>query len=113
VAPLTVETSVQDGLATVTLAGELDLSTTDSLHHAVERVRAQPAPPVVALDLRELVFMDSSGLRAIAETDAKARAEGWRLVLVRGRPAVHRVFEITRLEERLHFVDEPGQAPSA
>ena len=109
-APLTNQTAIDDGVATLTLGGELDLSTAGTLESAIAQVRSETAPEVVTLDLRGLEFMDSSGLRVIAETDARARAEGWRLVVVRGRPAVHRVFEITRLTQRLTFVDEPGDA---
>ena len=58
------------------------------------------------LDLRGLEFMDSSGLRAIAVTRRCARAtRGRRFALVPGREQVMRVFDITRMRERLDFVD--------
>jgi anti-anti-sigma regulatory factor len=38
--------------------------------------------------------------------DERARAEGRRIVIVRGPDAVQRVFAITRLEERLEMVDD-------
>ena len=62
----------------------------------------------VVLDLRELEFMDSSGLRLVALAERRLGAAGRGLVLVRGPEAVQRVFEITRMEDHLTFVDEPG-----
>ena len=38
------------------------------------------------------------------------REGGRRLVIVRGPESVHRVFTITRLEERLQIVDDVSQA---
>jgi anti-sigma B factor antagonist len=105
---LTSQTAVAEGVAVIALAGELDLAGTGALESDIERVLAHARPDTVVLDLRDLAFMDSSGLRVIAAFDARARSEGdWRFVLVRGRPAVHRVFEITRLVDRLDFVDAP------
>ena len=62
---------------------------------------------VIALDLRGLDFLDSSGLRTIVLTGTQLADEDRRLVLVRGSQSVQRVFEITRMTERLEFVDAP------
>jgi anti-anti-sigma factor len=47
------------------------------------------------LDLRELAFMDSSGVHAIVAASSRAREGGRRLVLVRSRPDVDRIFGLT------------------
>jgi anti-anti-sigma factor len=52
--------------------------------------------------------MDSTGLRTIVTADARAREEGRRLAIVRGPDAVHRVFSVTRLDERLDMIDDPA-----
>jgi anti-anti-sigma factor len=49
--------------------------------------------------------MDSSGLRLVVLADMRARDAGRRFALVRGPETVHRVFEITRMSDRLDFVD--------
>lgn len=90
------------------LQGELDLSTTEQLEEELRRVEAD-APPELVLDLRGLRFLDSTGLRLIIGADARAREAGRRLVLVRGPETVHRVFTITRLDERLQLVEDPAQ----
>jgi anti-sigma B factor antagonist len=102
---LELEIEEQDGLARLLLRGELDLSTVAKVQEALQRVEADP-PPVIVLDLSKLTFLDSTGLRCLVTADQRARAAGRRLVIVRGPDAVQRVFEITRLEERLEMVDD-------
>src|ERR671922_139187 len=64
-------------------------------------------PAVILLDLRELEFMDSTGLRVIVSADGRAREDGRVVRLVRGREAVPRIFRVTRLDERLEIGDHP------
>lgn len=92
---------------TVSVWGELDLSTAPEVERCLTGV--QHDGRTVILDLRNLSFLDSSGLRVILAADARARAAGSRLVLVAGPPAVQRVFELTLLDRRLEFVDDPSQ----
>ena len=100
------ETVVQGALAIVTLRGELDLLATSALEPELERL-VDESLDVVALDLRGLDFLDSSGLRTIVVAGRALDEGDCRLVLVRGSQPVQRVFEITRMTERLEFVDAP------
>ena len=104
---LDLSTDVSDGVAHVRLSGELDISSADKVEQELERVDPEASKAVV-LDLRELSFMDSTGLRLILETERRTREHGRRFALVRGPHAVQRVFDVTRLDERLDFVDDPG-----
>jgi anti-anti-sigma factor len=101
------ESEQRGAVAFVTLRGELDLLSTGDLEGELERLVREPGVDVIALDLRELEFMDSSGLRLVVLTERALRGDGGRLVLVRGTQPVQRVFEITRMTERLEFVDAP------
>ena len=103
----TFESEVRGGIALVRLSGELDLLATSDLEPELERLTEEAGIDVIALDLRELEFMDSSGLRLVVLTERALRADGRRLVLVRGSQPVQRVFEITRMTDRLEFVDAP------
>ena len=89
----------------LSLTGELDLASAPRVEEELERVE-RDGPPRLVLDLRGLTFMDSTGLRLIAGADARPRADDRRLTIVQGPPAVRRVFEITRLDERFDIVDE-------
>jgi len=106
------ETAVHATLAIVALRGELDLLATSALEPELERLADEPGIDVVALDLRALDFLDSSGLRAVVLASTRLTDCERRLVLVRGQSPVQRVFEITRMTERLEFVDTPEHALS-
>src|SRR6058998_3138170 len=99
----------QDGALVVAPRGEIDLATVDLLRDAVERA-LQPGEDVV-LDLREVGFMDTSGLRYVLELNDRAEREAFSLRVVRGPRAVQRVFEVSGLERGLPFVDDP-EAPA-
>jgi anti-anti-sigma factor len=55
------------------------------------------------LDLAELEFIDSTGLRVIVRAVEAARTSGWELTLRQGPPAVRRVFEISGVLRALPF----------
>jgi anti-anti-sigma factor len=102
---LEVTTQDSGGHVTVSLKGELDLSSVGKVEEELERVE-KDEPSVLVLDLSQLSFLDSTGLRAVVTADERARSNGRRLVIVRGPDPVQRVFAITRLEERLEMVDD-------
>jgi anti-sigma B factor antagonist len=109
VAPLAFTTTLTSaGDALISLTGELDLSGAPPLEEEIGRLSEQDGVRRVVLDLRELEFMDSSGLRTVALAERRLGAAGRELVLVRGRDTVQRVFSITRMDEHLTFVDDPG-----
>lgn len=108
---LDVDTHEEDGAIRLVLSGELDISSASRVEEELDRVEAE-RPPVLALDLRGLAFMDSTGLRLIVSADARAREQGRRLAVVRGPEAVQRIFRVTRLDERLDMVDDPAAITS-
>lgn len=103
--PPSFEVAVERRDATLVAApaGELDLATAPQLLAAL---RSQDDYERLVIDLRLLSFMDSSGLRLlVAETDRATRG-GYELRLVRGGAEVGRLLRLTRLDEKLPFVDE-------
>jgi anti-anti-sigma factor len=104
---LDFETTRDGTVAVVRPVGELDLSGAAVLEAELDRLADEPEVGAVVLDMRALEFMDSSGLRLVVVADMKAREVGRRFAIVRGDETVHRVFEITRMSERLDFVDAP------
>jgi anti-sigma B factor antagonist/stage II sporulation protein AA (anti-sigma F factor antagonist) len=102
-----ISSAERDGRLVVTLRGELDLATAGDVEEAV-------LGPVrdgrhVVLDLRELEFMDSSGVRVIVAAHGAAQDGDGRLTIVRAAPggAVQRVLEISGLEDVLELVERP------
>jgi anti-sigma B factor antagonist len=106
---LQFETTRDGTVAVIAATGELDLSGAAPLEAELDRLAEEPELGTIVLDLRGLEFMDSSGLRLIVLTDMRARESGRRFALVRGTETVHRVFEITRMSERLDFVATPEE----
>lgn len=102
--PFRIEVEPSRDVVRVVPVGELDLATTDTLRQEVDRLHEAGFNRLV-LDLRQLRFMDSTGLRLVLEIDAGSRNDGWDFSLVRGTEAVQRLFEVTNLTERLDFVD--------
>jgi anti-sigma B factor antagonist len=103
---LDVQTEAQGDGVRIVLTGELDISTAPRVEEELRRVE-EDRPAVILLDLRELEFMDSTGLRVIVSADGRARDEARSLRLVRGPEAVQRIFRVTRLDERLEIGDDP------
>lgn len=101
-----------DGVTHVVLTGELDLSTVEKVEHELQRIEGD-APPVVALDLSRVTFLDSSGLRLIVSADQRAQRENRRFVVVRGPDTVQRVFSITHLDEKIELVDDVADVSSS
>lgn len=86
----------------VVLSGELDIAGVRAVEEAVARALDGRAA-TLELDLSQLSFLDSSGLRAILDVRDRARERDVALALVPGGPAVQRVFQITGLDEVLPF----------
>jgi len=101
---LEVDSREQDGAVHLALIGELDLSTVEKVEEELRKAEDGGAETVV-LDLSSLSFLDSTGLRTIVTADQRARKSGRRLAIVKGPGTVHRVFTITRLDERLDMVE--------
>jgi anti-anti-sigma factor len=96
----------------IVLDGELDIATTPVLEAELEKAEAD-SPGVVLIDLREVRFIDSTGLRALVAADYRAREAGRRVAIVRGSAAVERIFSLTRLGESLELIDDPESLPQA
>jgi len=103
-----VSTTNEDGIVELALKGELDIASFPVIEDRLHEVEAE-RPKVVVFDLRELRFMDSTGLRVIISADKRARRDGWRVVVVEGPEAVHRVFRLALLDRRLDFVSDPAE----
>ena len=99
-----IDSQLRDGEGRLRLMGEFDLAAAPRVEEAAERLIAEQ-PERLVVDLSALRFIDSSGLRVLVVLHQRASQEGWTLELVRPEQPVLKVFQISGLEERLHFVD--------
>jgi anti-anti-sigma factor len=104
-AGLTLDSRRDAELQVIRLVGELDIATVVDVEREVRRLERIDRR-VIALDLRELTFIDSSGMRLIFEAHQRASRASRRLVVLRGGPTIQRSFAICGLAETLPFVDE-------
>jgi anti-sigma B factor antagonist len=99
----------EDGVVRIHLAGELDVATAPLLERALQQ--EAEAGGTVKVDLAGLVFMDSTGMRAILEAHRSATNDGWALRLGRASDSVQRVFAMSGMEKVLPF--DPPVTPAA
>jgi anti-anti-sigma factor len=85
-----ISSSVEAGRGVLTVVGEVDLSVSERFAAAIEAL----APDTdLVVDLAEVDFLDSAGLRCLLQGAKSASAAGVRLAVVPS-PAVSRVLEM-------------------
>lgn len=89
------------------LVGELDLRTATELSQRLDEVLADGAT-ALTVDLSDLSFMDSTGLRLLIELSNRSERERWRLKLVAPKhEAAALVLRATGIDSALPFEDAP------
>ena len=114
---LVVDTSVEPGgRHRLRLSGELDLASSPVLTDAVSEACSADAKEIV-LDIGQLEFIDSTGLRAILASRVVCAESNCGLSVHpeadQVKPQVRRLLQVTGLLERLPFTDgaDSGGAP--
>jgi anti-anti-sigma factor len=77
---LRLDVSTNDGIQTVSIAGELDAGSVADLAECLDGCRRPGAR--VLLDLRALNFMDSAGLELLDRTYVESSLEGWTFAVI-------------------------------
>ena len=101
-----VEVQNQDQATVIAVSGELDLASSPALQEELDRVSASDSQLLI-IDLRELDFMDSTGLSVLVRAHQRAEQEGRRLAMVKGPQQVQRLLSLTGVADRLTLVDAP------
>jgi anti-anti-sigma factor len=96
--------------AWVQVAGELDLASSPQFRQRLGE--AQQAVRLVVLDLRELCFIDSSGVHVILDAADAARRYAGRLLIVRGPAPVDRVLTLTDVDKQVVIFDLAPSEPA-
>jgi anti-anti-sigma factor len=102
---LVVRSEQGDGGLVISFAGELDLANAGTAESALEDSLADASTPLV-VDMRELEFIDSTGIALLVSTLGRNDGEVRVSFIPSDFPAVTRVLELTGLAERL----PPAQA---
>lgn len=88
-----------DGERVIRLRGELDIESAPDLERVL--LRSRPACQRVMLDLAELKFMDSTGLRVLLRARAAADEGRWEIGLRNVPPTIRRLFDMTGVHAAL------------
>lgn len=94
---LSITVSENEESETLHLDGQLDISTAGELEGMVAKVEA----PTLVLDLRRLVFIDSSGIRVLLQARREVLAKGRRFRVDGVRGQVRQVVDLAGLRDLL------------
>jgi len=100
-----VQVHSQDQATVIAVSGELDLASSPTLQEELDRVATDST--LLIIDLRELDFMDSTGLSVLVRAHQRAEEQGRRLAMVKGPQQVQRLLSLTGVADRLTVVDRP------
>ncbi len=84
-------------------SGDIDLATAPVFD--AELLRAEDAASLIVLDLGEVSFMDSTGLRAVIAAEQRLRARGGSLRVVHLPSQVRRLFDLVGISGHLTIDD--------
>ena len=103
--PITTSREDRDGVAVLGVCGEIDMATAPLFEKAIDDVLADD-PPTLVIDLTEVTFLASVGLRLLATANkrfvlatAERFGESGGFAVVAGAPATIRPIELTDLNE--------------
>jgi anti-anti-sigma factor len=97
-----------DGWTVLVLEGELDFAHLDTARKALLDLGLARVARL-ALDLRGLTFMDTSGVRLVLQAMHRADESDAEFALIRGPHVVHQVLELVGLTEQLRIVEDPAE----
>jgi stage II sporulation protein AA (anti-sigma F factor antagonist) len=97
----------------VRLKGELDHHTADAVKQRMEEAINRGNASHVVVNLRDLKFMDSSGLGVILGRYKQVTGKGGKMVLCEVSPSVYRLFEMSGLFKILAVKENERQAISS
>lgn len=103
------EANALDGSVVVRLQGELDMASAPALSRALDTA-LDARPNSLALDLRDLTFVDSTGIRVLITACRRAGSQGSSFVLREPRRPVLKALRLTGVDRLM--VVEPGPVAS-
>jgi anti-anti-sigma factor len=100
----------QNGVVTIALSGDLDLATAPILSEKLAPFEANGVSTII-LDLRDLTFIDSTGMHTFLEARNRAMSNGQRLLVRGANPAAQRHIKIVGLQFLLDDPEHDVESP--
>ena len=92
--PFGIDVQPQRDVVRVAPQGEIDIATVGRLRGRIGELLSAGFSRLT-LDMQDVTFMDSTGLRLVLELVQAARDDHWQLSVIGVSPAVQRVFELS------------------
>jgi anti-sigma B factor antagonist len=108
--PFRCEVEPQRAVVRLRPVGELDIATVPIVEEQLAELWSVGFAHLV-VDLREVSFLDSTGLRMLLTWDAISRADAMKFGVIRGPEVVQRVLEIAGVAVRLTYWSSNGSGP--
>jgi len=99
--PFTVDVRRRNDAAIVQPRGELDVATVETLRAALDEVEHSGR---LVLDLRDLSFIDSTGLHLLVALHQRACRDGFQLTLIAPAAPADKAIQVSGLGQTLPFV---------
>ena len=109
--PITTSVAHREGVAVVSVGGEIDLSTAPAFE-AVIAEALEEDPPALVIDLSEVIFMASVGLRILAATQEKV-GKSIQIAVVADDMATSRPMQLTGLDKLISLYPTLDEALTA
>jgi len=110
VSPLKIESRREGAdIGILSLVGEVDIATKESLREAAERLLAEGAKKLL-VELSGVEYMDSAGLGVLKALRSQLLELGGVVVIVGARGSVAKLFETTRFDQAFPMYADPATA---
>jgi anti-anti-sigma factor len=103
---LTIEVRRETDRVVIRLVGELDMANAPLLQAAIEQDDVE-GKPMLVLDMQELKFIDSTGLRIILWARERCQERDREFALTPGSQQVQRLLAVSGAGEHLRIIASP------
>lgn len=100
----------ENGLPVLSLAGRLNQSSADALHHAAMEIAGDDACRALIVDMGGVDFIASVGIRALIRPSQALAMRGGQLVVANLNPQIHEFFALTGLDKMFRVYDSVSEA---
>lgn len=109
---MTIETNFYNQIAVIKLAGRFDASVTDNFKATVEQLLKTDRYQFV-VDLRQVNYIDSSGLGSMVAAVRKVREQDGDIILAEPSDKLRSLFALTRMARLFEIYDDQDVALNA
>ncbi|MGB2668172.1 MAG: STAS domain-containing protein [Candidatus Acidiferrum sp.] len=99
-----------DRMTILDISGDIDLANSPAMRKVLLGEIKDKHTPKVLLNLKNVRYIDSSGIASLVEGLKAARDNGARLILYGLSPSVREVLELSRLQKIFEIYDSEEQA---